>query len=231
MSERRFSEEEVAEILKYAAESEHTEQGVLPAANGLTLAELTDIGREVGITPEAVRQAAQRIDKTDRTTRTILGLPLGVGRTVELDRKLTDDEWDRLVAELRATFDARGVVKHEGSLRSWTNGNLQVHLEPTATGQRLRLRTVKGSAPGMIMGGIGITAFASVLVVIAGVGGALADRGILAAVTTLAVGGITMFGAGAFGLPAWARLRQKQMDSIADGVANTAQTDQKRLPD
>ena len=229
MSERRFSEEEVAEILKHAAESQQSSGSPLPSAKGLTLAELTDIGREVGIAPEAMRHAAQRFDKTDRTTRTILGLPLGVGRTVELDRKLTDDEWDRLVAELRATFDARGVVKHEGSLRSWTNGNLQVHLEPTATGQRLRLRTVKGSAPGLIMGGLGMSGFASVMAVLAAVGGALADRGFLAAVSTLAVGGVTMFASGAIGLPGWARLRQKQMDAIVENVASTTQTDQHLL--
>jgi hypothetical protein len=230
MSERRFSEEEVSEILKHAAESQQTSGSPLPSAKGLTLAELTDIGREVGITPEAMQQAAKRIDKTDRTTRTILGLPLGVGRTVELDRTLTDEDWDRLVADLRATFDARGVVKHEGSLRSWTNGNLQVHLEPTATGQRLRLRTVKGSAPGLIMGGLGLSAAGSVMFVIAAVGGALADRGFLAAVSTLAVGGVAMFASGALGLPGWARLRQKQMDSIAEHVAESTQTDQKLLP-
>ncbi|MEO8575172.1 MAG: hypothetical protein ABI556_00665 [Gemmatimonadales bacterium] len=229
MSERRFSEEEVSEILKYAAESQQSSGSPLPSAKGLTLAELTDIGREVGIAPEAMQLAAQRIGKTDQTTRTILGLPLGVGRTVELNRKLTDDEWDRLVADLRATFDARGVVKQEGSLRTWTNGNLQVHLEPTATGQRLRLRTVKGSAPGLIMGGIGLSALGSVLFVIAGVAGALADRGFLAAVSTLAVGGVTMFASGAVGLPSWARLRQKQMDSIADHVLTTAQADQQLL--
>jgi hypothetical protein len=229
MSERRFSEEEVSEILKYAAESQQSTGSPLPSANGLTLTELTDIGREVGITPEAMQYAAQRIDKTDRTTRTILGLPLAVGRTVELDRKLTDEEWDRLVAELRETFGVRGVVRQEGSLRSWTNGNLQVHIEPTATGYRIRLHTLKGSATGLIFGGLGISAFASVMTVTAAVGGALADRGFLAAVATLAVGGIAMFASGAAGLPGWARLRQKQMDSIADSVATTTRTNQQLL--
>ena len=223
MSERRFSEEEVAEILKHAAESQHAQTNVLPSAKGLTLAELTDIGREVGISPEAMQQAVGRIERTENPTRTILGLPLGVGRTVELRRKLTDDEWDRLVADLRATFEARGVVKHEGSLRSWANGNLQAHLEPTATGQRLRLRTVKGNAPGLIMGGLGMSAFSSIMFIVAAVGGSLADRGFLAAVTTLAVGGVAMFGAGAFGLPRWARLRQQQMDAIAERVESGQQ--------
>ena len=230
MSERRFSDEEVAEILKDAAESQHAERTMLPSAKGLTLAELQDIGREVGISPEVIQNAAGRIDKTDRVMRTILGLPLGVGRTVELNRRLTDEEWDRLVAELRATFDARGVVKHEGSLRSWSNGNLQVHLEPTATGQRLRLRTVKGSAPGLIIGGIGMSVVSSALFVIAAATGALGDGGLLAAISALGLGGVTMFGSGALGLPRWARLRQTQMDAIAENVASTTRTDQRQLP-
>lgn len=48
MTERRFTEEEVAEILKYAAEAEHSSRGVVPSRDGLTLGELQEIGREVG---------------------------------------------------------------------------------------------------------------------------------------------------------------------------------------
>ena len=79
------------------------------------------------------------------------------------------------------------------------------------------------------MGGLAMSGFASVMAVVAAVGGALADRGFLAAVSTLAVGGVTMFASGAFGLPGWARLRQKQMDAIAENVATTTQTDQHLL--
>src|SRR5215217_7367986 len=110
MSERRFSEEEVSEILKYAAEAQQSDNSLLPSGAGLTLTELQEIGREVGISAAAMQQAVQRIGKVEAPTRTFLGLPLGVGRTVDLDRKMNDDEWDQLVADLRATFDARGVV-------------------------------------------------------------------------------------------------------------------------
>lgn len=219
MSERRFSEEEVAEILKYAAEAQDSGRSLTAPNSGLTLAELNEIGREVGISTEAMQQAVRRIDNTSQPARTFLGFPIGVQRTVDLDRKLTDDEWDRLVTDLRETFDARGVVRHEGSLRSWSNGNLQVLLEPTATGQRLRLRTLKGEARGLISGGLAMIGAASVLLTISAVAGALGDGGSLAAVGTLMTGGIAMFGVGSFGLPAWARLRKRQMDEIAERVS------------
>ena len=218
MSERRFSEEEVAEILKTAAEVQHSDKSLLPLAEGMTLAQLEDIGREVGIAPEAMRHAAQRFTKPDQPTRKFLGLPLGVGRTVELSRKLTDDEWEMLVANLRQTFEARGVVKQEGSLRSWTNGNLQVFLEPTPGGQQLRMRTVKGNAPGLIIGGAIMLSLASAAFLAALFRGALDDGGFIASLTVMGIAGAGMLGSGALGLPGWARLRQRQMDEIAEEV-------------
>lgn len=218
MSERRFSEDEVAQILKYAAESQDSDRNLLPSGNGLTLTELEEIGREVGISPQAIQQAAQSVGKPEQPTRRFLGLPLSVGKNVDLDRKLTDDEWDRLVADLRVTFDARGVVKHEGSLRTWSNGNLQALLEPTPTGQRLRLRTVKGNAPGLIIGGIALFGIASTMLAAAALRGAVGDVGLLSALTVMWTGGIGMLGTGVIGLPRWARLRQRQMDEIAERV-------------
>lgn len=218
MSERRFSEEEVAEILKYAVEAQDSSTSLTAPNTGLTFAELNEIGREVGISTEAMQQAVRRVEHNAQPTRTFLGFPIGVSRTVDIDRKLTDDEWDRLVADLRETFDARGVVRHEGSLRSWSNGNLHVLLEPTATGQRLRLRTLKGSARGLVTGGIVMLGAGAALLTISAVAGALGDRGFLTSVGTLMTGGIAMFGVGSFGLPAWAKLRQRQMDEIAERI-------------
>ena len=218
MDERRFTEDEVSEILKYAAEAQDSGRSLTAPNTGLTLTELKEIGREVGISPDAMQHAVRRIGSEAQPARTFLGFPIGVARTVELDRKLTDDEWDRLVADLRDTFFARGVVRHEGSLRSWHNGNLQVMLEPTATGQRLRMRTLKGDARGLIGGGIGMAGMGSAFFTIAAAAGALGDTGFLAAVGALVAGGIGMFSVGALGLPRWARLRQRQMDAIADRI-------------
>ena len=229
MSERRYSEEEVAEILKHAAEVQHSENTQLPLRSGLTLAELSEIGNEVGISPEAMRQAVRRLDPATQPIRTLLGLPIGVGRTVELDRNLSDEEWERLVVDLRQTFDARGVMRKEGSLRSWTNGNLQVLLEPTATGQRLRLRTLKGNAQGLIIGGIAIFSAGAFMTVAALLRGVAWDPGFTSALTFLTGGGLVMFGGGALSLPGWARLRRRQMDEIAERATDITES-QSMLP-
>jgi hypothetical protein len=143
LPDRRYSDEEVAEIFRSAAEGPRTPGLQLPYHDGLTLADPQEIGREVGISPDAVAKAANALDLRGRVvSRTFLGLPIGVERTVALNRWLTDAEWERLVVELREVFNAQGTLKSYGSLRQWTNGNLHALLEPTPTGHRLRLGTL-----------------------------------------------------------------------------------------
>ena len=220
MSERRFNEAEVAAIFERAAESQQTSQRQLPSGEGMTLTELQAIGREVGIAPDLLAQAARAIELSGRpTSRDFLGLPVGVGLSIDLNRQLSDEEWERVVGDLRETFDARGKVKHEGSLRQWTNGNLQAFLEPGGGGHRLRLRTYKGDAPGLIIGGLGMLGFATAMLVAAVLRGPIGDVGFLWAVGSLAVGGAAMFGSTAFRLPGWARLRRRQMEDVAARTA------------
>jgi hypothetical protein len=108
MSERRYNDEEVAAIFERAAETEHSALPVPAEGKGLTLAALQDIGREVGISPESISLAARSLDRTGRpASQKFLGLPIGVGQTVEFDRPLSDSDWERLVADLRTTFEAR----------------------------------------------------------------------------------------------------------------------------
>lgn len=220
MTERRFNEVEVAAIFERATEAHQTGQRQLPSGEGMTLAQLQEIGREVGISPEQVAEAANALERVGSPTeRSFLGLPIGVGRTIELDRRLTDDEWERLVVDLRDTFDARGTLRHDGSLRQWTNGNLQALLEPTANGHRVRLRTIKGDARSMLVMGLSTIGFAIITAVMSEGGAA----GVMSAGTLFAVGA-GMFAVGALRLPSWARLRRQQMEDIAARLSLAAKS-------
>jgi hypothetical protein len=75
------------------------------------------------------------------------------------------------VVDLRETFDRRGTVRQEGSFRQWTNGALQVLLEPTPTGQRVRMSTVKVTARAWLTGGMLSAGIAAIVAVAAVVGG------------------------------------------------------------
>jgi hypothetical protein len=220
MSERRFSDDEVAAIFERATSAQRPSQQRTTSATGLTLAQLEQIGSEVGVPAEDIRQAARMVSRGGTSqVRHFLGLPLGVGRTVELERQLTDNEWERLVVDLRETFDARGRVASEGSLRQWSNGNLHALLEPTATGQRVRLRTTNGRSRTFMTGGLAIAAMGVVAVIAGAIGGLSGQPSKLTSIVSFAVVGIGIFAAGALRLPSWARTRQKQMDEVAGRLA------------
>jgi len=227
MTDRRYSEEEVAAIFERAAETQKTARRQLPPGEGMTLADLQEIGREVGIPAELVVQAAQSLDRVGRpASQTLLGLPIGVGRTVELDRRLSEEEWGHLVVDLRETFDARGTVRYDGPFRQWTNGNLQALLEPTATGHRLRLRTVHGNARASITAGLGMIGFAAAMLIASAVAGKLGDAASMSAL--LSTVGLGLFGSGALRLPGWARRRRHQMEAVATRLALATKA---QLPD
>jgi hypothetical protein len=231
MSERRYSEDEVREIFGRATdEQQHLAVRPSSPTEGLTLEELQDIGRDVGIAPELVASAARSLEvAAPGPRRTLLGLPIGVGHTVELDRALTDAEWHQLVVHVRETFDARGRLTDDGPFRQWTNGNLEVLLEPTATGQRLRMRTLKQSARGMILGGGAMLGFSAFIFAQMLATGTLAER--FVGLVTLVAIGLGMLVPAAVQLPGWARTRQRQMEEIGARALLMSGSEPGRSPD
>jgi hypothetical protein len=214
-NERRYRDEEVRQIFEAAARESEVDGRALVSTEGPTLAELQVIGREVGLAPERIAQAASALDQgSDALPRqTHFGMPVAVGRIVDLPRAPTDREWELLVADLRATFGARGKVGTLGSLREWTNGNLHAYVEPTETGHRLRMGTLKGNAlaltrMGLFGMGMGLVTLIALLL-----RGGAAD-GLLAPVFLGTMGAVA-FTSAIFGLPRWARQREEQMEFIA----------------
>ncbi len=220
--ERRYSEQQIAAIFEHAAEAEKSARRKMSGSDGLTLEELQEIGREVGFSPEHIARAAAvvvAVPAQPERTRTTLGLPTHVARTVNLPRNLTDEEWDRLVVELRETFRARGEVRREGSLRQWTNGNLQALLEPGESGHRLRLRTFHENARFGVIGGLLAAAFILVILLIVAVTGRLEldpDGLLLALMGTI---GLVLAGFNASRIRRWAAERRSQMEKIVASVS------------
>jgi hypothetical protein len=224
MTERRYTDEEVAAIFERASEMEHTPVPVATAAEGVTLKALQDIGREVGITPESIATAALSLDQVGRpTSRAFMGFPIGVGRTVEFTKPLSDSDWEHLVGDLRETFQARGRIQYDGSFRQWTNGNLQALVEPTPTGHRLRLQTVNGSSRTLMSGGLVSAGMATAGLIAEAVVRGLTDRS-LAGMGFLLVIGVGIFAFGALRLPGWARLRRTQIDGVIARLSGGAES-------
>lgn len=116
--ERRYRDEEVAEIFEAAATPAPVRDRAVTTQDGLTLADLQAIGREVGVAPERIADAASALDRRDSIMphRSELGMPIAVSRAYDLPRAPTDHEWGIIVSELRETFGARAqllVQPHE----------------------------------------------------------------------------------------------------------------------
>jgi hypothetical protein len=205
--ERRYSDEEVEEIFRSAASDPVGRRG-LPAREGMTITEIQAIGREVGMSPEQIAAAAARLDRTSvpSARTTALGVPIGVGRTVDLPRAPTDREWGILVAELRETFAAHGRDSSLGAVRSWNNGQLRVVIEPTESGYRLRMRTRKTDAMLWVAIGLVLMLFAI---------GALVEGTDAVEAIFLALGGVGALTFNAVRLNSWASVRSEQMEQIA----------------
>ena len=219
MTDRRYSDDEVSAIFARAAEVEDSTPHAVHSREGMNLAQLQQIGREAGIAPELISRAARELDQPPSpAVPSILGLPLGVARTVELGRKLSDDEWDRFVVSLRETFNARGHISTQGAFRTWSNGNLHVMLEPSAGGHRVRFRTIKGNARSLIVAGALLLTFTAAILGVSYFtgGGAFARAAENVGVLGLIGGALAIVGG--VQLPSWARTRRAQMDRLAESL-------------
>jgi hypothetical protein len=216
MSERRYDEDEVAEIFRAAANARDPEPQphALASVSGLSLAELQTIGGQVGIAPDRIADAAAAVElrRGAPPRRTYMGMPVSVGRVVELPRAPTDREWELLLTDLRETFGAHGRDRSQGGLRAWTNGNLHAYVEPKESGHRLRLGTMKSNAP--VLGGLGIAGIllglALTLMILTGI-----ETGNVAGAIFVAVMGALALASNAVRLPRWADEREEQMERIA----------------
>jgi hypothetical protein len=168
VSERRFTDDEVALILQRAADASTTADvgldadTALNASNtpGMSLAELQTIAREAGIDPQAVADAAGSVARGDlvpTAVRHATGAPIALARIIAFEQEVDDRTWARMVVQLQETFGARGRLRTDGALREWSNGNLRAVLEPTPHGHQLRLSTRKGNAEALrLVGNLGI---------------------------------------------------------------------------
>jgi hypothetical protein len=215
MNERRYSDEDVHRILARAAESEaalHAE----PTDQSWTLSAIQRVGAEAGLGAGAIAAAAAALDRESGGAAggRYLGLPIAVTRAVPLDRPFGDDDWRRLVARLRDTFEVHGREQVVDGRREWWNGNLRITHEPVGDGALLELRTRKGDARSLMRFGSVLTLVSALLVVIGLVESGGGPKDMFAPALLGAIGLLTLL-FGAVRLPAWAGLRARQFEALA----------------
>ncbi len=213
--ERRYQDHEIRQILDLAIDEGDAPAESLPVIDGLTLRELQEVGREVGLPEGRITQAVAAFEAHGISVPrgTTLGLPTSVGSIVALPRSPSEREWELLIAELRTTFGGKGVATSYGGLREWSQGTVHAFVEPTETGHRLRLADSRMTAVGGIgLGGFFLAFALLILVVLLGKD----DPGVRFAVPAFfsLIGGSLIAGS-VVALPRWAREQENRMAHIS----------------
>ena len=122
-AERKFSDEEVALIIKRAAELQQTEQVEQESSTALTLSEVEQIAREAGIDPLLIRRAAHGLDRPAETSRkgSWAGAPTRLVFERVIDGEISNDEFEPLVNEIRRTFGDNGMPSVIGRTLAWSS--------------------------------------------------------------------------------------------------------------
>jgi hypothetical protein len=121
--DRKFNDEEVALIIKRAAELQQTEQAEAEPGNAMTLAEVEQIAQEAGIDPRLIRRAAQGLDRPIETNRPSpwVGAPTRLVFERVVDGEIPVDEFEPLVNEIRRTFGENGIPSVLGRTLAWSS--------------------------------------------------------------------------------------------------------------
>jgi hypothetical protein len=120
---RKFNDEEVALIIKRAAELQQTEQVAQDSSNAMSLKEVEEIAKEAGIDPALVRRAAVTLDKPSEITRPSpwVGKPTRIVFERVVDGEIPTDAYELIVNEIRRTFGDNGVPSVLGRTLAWTS--------------------------------------------------------------------------------------------------------------
>jgi hypothetical protein len=121
--ERKFNEEEVALIIKRAAELQQTEQAEQEPGTALSLSEVEQIAREAGIDPMLIRRAAVGLDQPPQTNRPSawVGSPTRLVFERVVEGEVAIEEFEPLIAEIRRTFGENGLPSVLGRTLAWSS--------------------------------------------------------------------------------------------------------------
>lgn len=194
---RRFSDKEVAKILRRATEIQRAE----PSARdpeGLTAQELEDVAREAGIDPLFLRQAAAELEvggSSDIWTK-LAGAPAGFVLERIVPGEVPESMFEELVPIMQTATIGQGTASAVGKTLTWTSrsdsnsssqqiliayrdGETTVRIEERMTGFAGGLF---GGLLGGVGGGLGIGAGGAL-------GGALGSVALAFVIPTVVIGG------------------------------------------
>lgn len=180
-SSRRYTDREVAVVLRRASEIE--EAGGPGGGGALSRADLEEIAREVGISQEAISRALAELEHRNEPGSLVMGAPRVRKAVRAVMGEVNEDAMARLIRLVDERAESNGVISEAlGSVR-WTSserfGSTQVSITPEGGETRIQVveksaARLKGALHGVpagwgLIGGIGVAGTLG----IAGAGAAL----------------------------------------------------------
>jgi len=124
MTDERFSDKEVALVLRRAAEIDAAGP---PPAGGMTVADIEAVATEAGIGADAVRRALAEIAVSEGEGGRTLIAPASRRTSLRVEGELSREQMERLVREIEdqagrpgAVTEALGTVRWTASEGTWT---------------------------------------------------------------------------------------------------------------
>jgi hypothetical protein len=121
-SPRRYDEAEVAKILKRATEIQETHRAPRSTRGGMSLAELEEIAREVGIDGDHLRRAARELDVRapgGGPMEELVGGPLSLIRERTVAGEIDMEGFEAVVVELQRRDETHGQPSLLGRTLTW----------------------------------------------------------------------------------------------------------------
>lgn len=142
---RRYSEREIGAILKRATEwQEERDEATASVPAGLTLDEIEQIARDVGVDADLVRRAATEMVYTGTPEKQwhVLGAPLRVTHEATVPAHATDEHLDEVVVAIREHLGQQGRFEKLNGTLTWMgqDGRSQDEISVVPEGKQTRIQ-------------------------------------------------------------------------------------------
>lgn len=117
MGGKRFSDKEMAKIIRKASEIQN---GGGSSLDGVSESELRAVAAELGIDPENLNSAIREVE-SNIGSKNFWGGPYEVDIARTIPGVLTDESWEDVVTDLRKVFEETGEIAQRGTTREWSS--------------------------------------------------------------------------------------------------------------
>jgi hypothetical protein len=186
LDRRRYSDREMALILKRAAELQEQGPGTATREQSHTLAELEQVAAEVGIDPRYVSEAADAVDTEPTAKRApLIGAPITYQVNRYVDGEVPESEFAQMLDAIRQVTGRHGEVNRVLGALEWKStglrGDTYITVSPRQGKTGMAIRGQYGLGAGIVYGAVGVVGAALLVGTSVSTGSAI-DVGTLAAV-------------------------------------------------